>query len=864
VSTSDLTRAEQQAALRRVAVLVANGAAPANVFEAIAREVAELLRARLVRIYRWERDGSVTVSGSWGDGPDPFPADSNRELADPSLVAMGDARRTGQPGIGPAAGAPVVVDGEGWGHIGVVMANGMPLPDRIEERLSEFTELVAAAISSIETREQLARLADEQAALRRVATLVARGAPPADVFDAVAAELGRLLDAASSGLIRFEDENTATLVAGWGRLGEVVATGAQLPIGGVNVITKIARSGRPARIDDYDPEASGEIGDHARRLQTSTAIGCPIRVAGRLWGAIVAATLRGATMPADARPRLEQFTELVATAISNTEARVELARLANEQAALRRVATLVAEEAPAEELFAKVAEEVAGVFGQRVDTAILRYESDETATVVAVSGEQPAGGIRVGVRMPIDGSGISAKVHRERRPVRLDDYASADGSIADHAKVHGIRAAVGCPILVRGRPWGAMVVAHYEQQPFPPEAERHVSQFTELVATAIANAEARAQLQRLADEQAVLRRVATLVAEEAAPSYLFDAVIDEVGRLLGAAQAGMMRYESAQEATIVAQRGQDPSIVRTGMRMSLEGDSVAARVLRSGSSARINHAEEGHGDLAELVRRTNADVTIGAPITVESRLWGVIAASWKPGDLPPAGAEERLAELAGLIDTAIANAHSRDQLTASRARVVTAGDEARRRVVQDLHDGAQQRLVHSIVTLKLAQRAQRKDPERAAALLVEALEQAERSNLELRELAHGILPAVLTRGGLADAIDSLVGRLDLPIRMHIPRTRLPPEIESSAYFIVAEALTNVVKHSQATSAEVTVTLSSGTLTVEVRDDGVGGADPAGYGLLGIGDRAAALGGRMRMDSPSGEGTVLTAALPLAP
>jgi signal transduction histidine kinase len=744
------------------------------------------------------------------------------------------------------------------------MAKGMPLPDRIEERLADFTELVATAISSSETREQHARLADEQAALRRVATLVARGAPPADVFDAVAAELGRLLDAASSGLIRFEDEHTATLVAGWGRLGEVVTTGARLPIGGVNVITKIARTGRPARIDDYDPQASGEIAEQARQLQTSTAIGSPIQVAGRLWGAIIAATLSGATMPTDAQARLEQFTELIATAISNTEARVELARLADEQAALRRVATLVAEEAPAEELFAKVAEEVAGVFGQRIDTAILRYEPDETATVVAVSGEQPAGGIRVGVRMPIDGSGISATVYRERRPVRLDDYARADGSIADHAKVHAIRAAVGCPILVRGRPWGAMVVAHHEERPFPPEAERHVSQFTELVATAIANAEARAELQRLAAEQAVLRRVATLVAEEAAPADLFDAVIDEVGRLLGASQAGMMRYEGSQEATIVAQRGQDPSIVRIGMRVSLEGDSVAVRVLRNGRAARINHLEEGRGDLADLVRRTNVDVTIGAPIKVEGRLWGVIAASWKPGELPPAGAEERLGELAGLIDTAIANAHSRDQLTESRARVVTAGDEARRRVVRDLHDGAQQRLVYSIVTLKLAQRAQHTDPEQAAALLTEALDHAEQSNLELRELAHGILPAVLTRGGLADAIDSLAARLDLPIRVEVPRTRLPPELESSAYFIVAEALTNVVKHSQATSAEVTLTLSGGTLTVEVRDDGVGGADAGGYGLLGIADRAAALGGRLRIDSPPGEGTVLTAALPLAP
>jgi signal transduction histidine kinase len=220
--------------------------------------------------------------------------------------------------------------------------------------------------------------------------------------------------------------------------------------------------------------------------------------------------------------------------------------------------------------------------------------------------------------------------------------------------------------------------------------------------------------------------------------------------------------------------------------------------------------------------------------------------------------------LAGLIDTAIANAHSRDQLTESRARVITAGDEARRRVVRDLHDGAQQRLVHSIVTLKLAQRAQREDPEQAATLLAEALEHAEQGNLELRELAHGILPAVLTHRGLADAIDSLVTRLDLPIRMEVPRTRLPPEIESSAYFIVAEALTNVVKHSQAGRAEVTATLGDGTLTVEVRDDGVGGADPSGYGLLGVADRAAALGGRMRIDSPPGGGTVLTATLPLAP
>ena len=868
------TVAEQQAALRRVAVLVATGAASADVFAAIAHEVAELLRPRLVQIYRWERDGSVTVAGTWGDGPNPFEAGSNWPWDDPSLVAMREHLRTGQPvriedvaesiagapvdagvsvGVGSAAGVPVVVDGEGWGHIGVAMAKGVPLPDQIEERLAEFMELVATAISSSATREQLARLADEQAALRRVATLVARGAPPTQVFDAVAEELGRLLDAASSGLVRFEDENTATVVAGWGRLGEEVPTGARLPIGGVNVVTQIARSGEPARLDDFAEEGSGEIGERARRLKTRTAVGGPIMVAGRLWGAMIAATLDGATMPTDAGRRLEQFTELIATAISNTEARVEFAQLASEQAALRRVATLVAEEAPAADLFAKVAEEVAGVFGRRIDAAIFRYEADDSATVVGVWGKQPAGGIQVGVRMPIDGSSVAAQVFRDRRSVRVDDYAAADGAIAERARTHGIRSGVGCPILVQGRLWGAMVIAHYEAEPFPPDAERRVSQFTELVSTAIANAEARAELKRLADEQAALRRVATLVVEAATPDEVFDAVIVEVAQLLEAAQVGMMRFANAHEGTIVALRGHDSAVRQIGEQLPLEGDSVSARVQRTGRSARIDLSEEGHGVIV---------TTVGAPITVEGRTWGVITASWRPGQLPAADAEERLAEFAELIDTAIANADSRDQLEASRARVLTASDEARRRVVRDLHDGAQQRLVHTVVTLKLAQRAFGDDAEQSQSLLAVALDSAEQGTAELRELAHGILPAVLTRGGLPAAVDSLVARIDLPVHVELPSARLPPEIESSAYFIVAEALTNVVKHSRAAKAEVTAVVADDTLTVEVRDDGAGGADPEGHGLLGVGDRAAALGGRLRIDSPRGGGTVLTAELPL--
>jgi signal transduction histidine kinase len=575
---------------------------------------------------------------------------------------------------------------------------------------------------------------------------------------------------------------------------------------------------------------------------------------------MVAAALEGDSLPPDTEARVEQFAELIGTAISNTDARVELARLADEQAALRRVATLVAEEAPAGDLLAKVAEEVAGVLGDAIDAAILRYEPDEMATVVAVWGKQPSGGIRVDARLPIDGSSATARVFRERRPVRVEDYdADAAGAIAEHAQKHAIHSAVGCPIVVQGRLWGAMVVAHYGDQPFVPDTERRVQQFTDLVATAIANAEARTEQQRLAAQQAALRRVATLVAQAAAPTKVFDAVIVEVAQLLGAAQVGMMRYDSAEHATIVAQRGQDSAVVRVGMPVPLEGESVTTRVARTGRSARVNHYDEGSGTINELALRTGVWATVGAPITVEGRTWGVITASWEPGRFPPADAEARVAEFAALIDTAIANADSRDQLETSRARVLTAGDEARRQVVRDLHDGAQQRLVHTLISLRLAQRARGENVE---TLLAEAFEQAEQANVALRELAHGILPAVLTQGGLRAGVRSLVARLDLLVDADVTGTRVPHAIEASAYFIVAEALTNVVKHAQAGSAGVIAAVEAGTLRVEVRDDGIGGADPHGPGLLGLGDRAGALGGHLRVVSPPGGGTVVTAELPL--
>jgi signal transduction histidine kinase len=172
--------------------------------------------------------------------------------------------------------------------------------------------------------------------------------------------------------------------------------------------------------------------------------------------------------------------------------------------------------------------------------------------------------------------------------------------------------------------------------------------------------------------------------------------------------------------------------------------------------------------------------------------------------------------------------------------------------------------VHTIVTLKLARRAFENDDGAAESLVGQALELAELGTRELRELAHGIMPAVITRGGLRAGVAAVVGRLDLPVRVDVPAVRLGAEIESSAYFIVAEALTNVVKHSHAAGAEVTASVQDGVLRIEVRDDGVGGADPDGHGLVGMRDRVTTLGGQLEIESPAGAGTLVVATLPLSP
>jgi signal transduction histidine kinase len=455
-------------------------------------------------------------------------------------------------------------------------------------------------------------------------------------------------------------------------------------------------------------------------------------------------------------------------------------------------------------------------------------------------------------------------VERVREPLVVDDATRDDRFARDPYFAHvDCCSLLAVPILSRGLLRAVLMLENrLIRGAFTIERLDAVKLIAGQLAVSLDNSQLYADFRRIAEEQAALRRVATLVAQGAGPAAVFDAVAEEVKQLLAADNVDLIRYEIGAEVTIVAQRGLRAPRVPLGLRIGYEGESLIAGVRRTGRPTRNENYETGHGELAELGRSLGMRVAVGAPIVVEGALWGLIAASWNGEQSPPPDTEDRMAQFAQLIDTAIANADSRDQLTASRARLVTEADEARRRVVRDLHDGAQQRLVHTLITLQLAQRALHANDGKAESLIGQALEHARQGQAELRDLSHGILPSVLTDGGLHAAIHSLVARLDLPAEVDIPLRRFPAEIEASAYFIVAEALTNVVKHSYATYSEVRAIVWDGTLQVTVRDDGTGGADAGGHGLVGMNDRVTALGGRFELDSPSGGGTAITASLPL--
>jgi GAF domain-containing protein len=712
------------------------------------------------------------------------------------------------------------------------------------------------------SRDELRVLAEEQAALRRVATLVARGTPQEEVFAAVVDEVVRLLRADLAIMGRYASDGTITSVARSGGAVDHLPVGSRQKLGGNNLGTIVYETGLPARIDRYTDTSSGPLGIAVHEAGIRSSVATPIRVEGRLWGVIAAGSTLHQVLPADTEARLGSFTELLATAVANAESRAELARLAEEQAALRRVATLVARGTAPEEVFAAVTEEVVRVLP--VDLARLgRYESDGTVTFVAASGWTGAV-FPVGVPLVLEGRNVSTAVAQTGRSARIDTYADASGSIGVAFRESGVRSAVGTPITVEGRLWGVMVVGSGSDERMPADTDERLAQFTELLATAVANAESRAGLARLAEEQAALRRVATLVARGVPPEELFEAVVGAIGRLLPVDLANMCRYEPDRTQTFVATWGRPGKRFPLGSRWPLGGKNLGTIVFETGRPARIESYADASGPVNIIAREVDLRSAVGTPIFVDGGLWGMIGVGWSQERPLPPDTEARLASFTELVVTAIANAESHGALAASRARIVAAADESRRRIERDLHDGAQQRLVHAVIVLKLALRALSRADANSEELVAEALRHVEQANAELRELAHGILPAALTRGGLCAGVEVLVSRFSLPVSVDVTVERLPAGVEATAYFVVSEALTNVVKHARASGAAVTAQVRRGHLRVEIRDDGIGGARGGpSTGLGGLEDRVSALDGRLALESPSGGGTRVCALLPVS-
>jgi signal transduction histidine kinase len=355
------------------------------------------------------------------------------------------------------------------------------------------------------------------------------------------------------------------------------------------------------------------------------------------------------------------------------------------------------------------------------------------------------------------------------------------------------------------------------------------------------------ELRRLVEEQAALRRVATLVARAAPPAEVFDAVCAEFARLGDAPFTRLFRHEPDGTTVVVGARGGLGHQVHlsVGRRLRTDRKGVLATVLR---------LEPGLGAAA------------AAPIVVNGRLWGAMAAGWTASERPAAGTEERLTRFTELVAAAITNADSRVELAAARTRIIASADETRRRIERRLHEGTQQRLVSLALDLRVAEAS-------APGELVELRAQLSRTASELAaavddlgQIVRGIHPAMLVQGGLSAALKALGRRSSVPVELDLSvERRLPDPVQVAVYYVVSEALGNAARHAHASVVRVRLDEHDATLRLSVADDGVGGAELGpGSGLIDLRDRIEALGGRIEIASPSGEGTTLHVELPAAP
>lgn len=533
----------------------------------------------------------------------------------------------------------------------------------------------------------------------------------------------------------------------------------------------------------------------------------------------------------------------------------ELRQLADEHAALRRVATLVAAGAVESDLVACVTAEVAKLLD--ADAAnMLRWDGE----TVRVIGDWYADGRTslAGRVYTFGGDTITARVVESGAPARVE---SAGDFRTEFARARwaelGFEASLAAPVVVEGRVWGVVTASRTTpDNPFPPGAEHRLGDFAALVAQAIANAESRREVTELAAEQAALRRVATLVAGGRRQEEVLEAAAGEAGHLLGASAVAYLRWEGVHDEVVVVGGWDDGTETLAAESLYHPApDSATIGVLETGLSTRTN----------EISQELGARCAISSPVIVNGRLIGAFTALRSEGEPFPAGAESRLRGFSDLVAQSIVNVRAQEEMRASAARIVRASDDARKRLERNLHDGAQQRLVAVSISMRLALARLPAGADASRALLISASDELAHAIDELRELARGIHPALLTDRGLGPALEALASRTPLQVAVanELEDERLPLPVEAAAYFIVAESLTNIAKHAEASKVEVRVSRQNGVARVEVTDDGVGGADASrGSGLRGLADRVEALAGRLHIVSPPDAGTRVWAEIPL--
>jgi PAS domain S-box-containing protein len=479
-------------------------------------------------------------------------------------------------------------------------------------------------------------------------------------------------------------------------------------------------------------------------------------------------------------------------------------------------------------------------------------------------GEEFAAAVR-GLRLA-PGEGLAGRVWQSGQPAWVADVtASGPFPPLPAAQRDGRRGTLAFPIVSDGNVLLILQISSDDPTaPDPGTLEVLESTFQNVLQFA-ERREAEAAERRLAAEQAALRRVATLIAEGAEPERVFQSVTSEVGKLFGAQTTNMVQYRpEGTSATLLGGWTAGVATIAPGTVLELDGEAAISQIRETGRPVRIDDYTQLSGELAAQVRELGARAAVAAPIMVQGYLWGAMIVISNEGPFPPR-TETRIAEFTDLVALALSSTDAHAQLTASRARIVEAGDAERRRLERNLHDGAQQRLVSLSLALRLARARLETDPGSANALLEAASEELATALEELRELARGIHPAILTDRGLAPALEAIAGRSAVPVEIHsLPKERLPAQVEAAAYYVVSESLANVAKYAGASRVDVSVVCQNGWALVEVADDGAGGADPGrGSGLLGLADRVEALAGNLDVESPLGAGTRVRARIPLA-